>query len=142
GSPMTHMLKGWNPWNRERQCTRLLPEGEDHDRSADTAAEQAPMEVSEAIRTMRSVREFAKEALPDDAIEAILNAGRRAQSSKNSQPWTFVVIRRRETLQRLAQCGEYAGHLAGAALAVALISSSSWDFDLGQATAFMQLRAW
>jgi nitroreductase len=45
------------------------------------------MTVDEAIRTKRAVRQFAPTPLPDDAVRAILNAGRRAQSSKNTQPW-------------------------------------------------------
>lgn len=100
------------------------------------------MDVTQAIKTMRAVREFAPEQLADDRVLAILNAGRRAQSSKNTQPWQFVAIRDRQTLQRLSECGNYAGHLAGAALGVALVTSESWDFDIGQAAAFMQLEAW
>lgn len=100
------------------------------------------MDVSEAIRTMRAVRSFRDEPLPDDAIAAILNAGRRAQSSKNTQPWAFIAIRDRTTLAALAACGTFAGHLAGAALGVALVSSVENDYDIGQATAFMMLEAW
>jgi nitroreductase len=40
------------------------------------------MNVSEAIRTKRAVREFKQEALKETEVRAILNAGRRAQSSK------------------------------------------------------------
>jgi nitroreductase len=100
------------------------------------------MDVLEAIRTERAVREFADRPLPDDAVHTILNAGRRAHSSKNTQPWQFVAIRDRDTLRQLAACGTYAGHLAGAALGVALVSSERWGFDLGQAAAYMQLAAW
>ncbi len=100
------------------------------------------MTVSELIRTKRAVRQFTDEPLADEAIRSILNAGRRAQSSKNTQPWHFIAIRDRATLRGLAECGVYAGHLAGAPFAVALISSSAESFDLGQAAAYMQLAAW
>ena len=105
------------------------------------------MNVSDAIRTKRATREFTDPPVPEDAIRAILNAGRRAQSSKNTQPWSFVAIRDRATLKQLSECGTYAGHLAGAAFAVALVSpdpSTRWSiaFDLGQAAAYMQLAAW
>jgi len=100
------------------------------------------MDVIEAIRTQRAVRRFKDEPLPEEAVRTILNAGRRAQSSKNTQPWTFVAIHDRETLRRLSECGTYAGHLAGAALGVALVSSERNGFDLGQAAACMQLAAW
>lgn len=43
---------------------------------------------------------------------------------------------------RLSRCGAYAGHLAGAPFAVALIASTAGSFDLGQAAAYLQLAAW
>jgi nitroreductase len=100
------------------------------------------MTVSELIRSKRAVRQFTDEPLSEEAIRSILNAGRRAQSSKNTQPWHFIAIRDRETLRQLSQCGAYAGHLAGAPFAVAIISSTDGGFDLGQAAAYMQLSAW
>lgn len=105
------------------------------------------MNVSDAIRTKHATRQFTSQPVPEEAIRAILNAGRRAQSSKNTQPWSFVVVRDRAILKQLSECGTYAGHLAGAAFAVALVSpdpSTRWSiaFDLGQAAAYMQLAAW
>ncbi len=44
------------------------------------------MTVSEVIRTKRAVRQFTNKPLIEEAIRSILNAGRRAQSSKNTQP--------------------------------------------------------
>ena len=105
------------------------------------------MNVSDAIRTKHATRQFTDQPVPEEAIRAILNAGRRAQSSKNTQPWSFVVVRDRAILKQLSECGTYAGHLAGAAFAVVLVSpdpSTRWSiaFDLGQAAAYMQLAAW
>mgnify|MGYP000383294642 CR=1 FL=1 len=105
------------------------------------------MNVSEAIRLKRAVRQFRDQQLPGEVIKAILNAGRRAQSSKNSQPWHFIAITDKSTLQALSECGPWAGHLAGAALGVVLLSESPEEkfqrlFDLGQAAAYMQLAAW
>jgi len=105
------------------------------------------MNVSEAIRAKRAVRKFLDEPLPDEVVRAILNAGRRSQSSKNSQAWQFIAIRDREILKALSTCGEWAGHLAGAALGVAILTPEPTEkfqtmFDAGQAAAFMQLAAW
>jgi len=105
------------------------------------------MNVSEAIRTKRAVRSFQDQPLPADAVRAILDAGRRSQSSKNNQDWRFIAIQDKATLQALSACGESAGHLAGAALAVAILTPNPTDkfqylFDAGQAAAFMQLAAW
>ncbi len=112
------------------------------------------MDVGEAIRTKRAVRRFAPPPLPEEVARAIHNAGRRAQSSKNTQPWQFVAVTDRATLQRLAGTGTYADHLAGAALGVVLVTAGApaapdaaetdgWVmFDLGQAASYMQLAAW
>ena len=105
------------------------------------------MNVSEAIRTKRAVREFQDRPLPEEAVLAILNAGRRAQSSKNTQPWQFIAIQDRAVLEALSRLGTYAGHLAGAALGVAVLTPDPGQrfqllFDAGQAAAYMQLAAW
>jgi nitroreductase len=105
------------------------------------------MNVTEAIRTKRAVRQFKETPLPEDIVLAILNAGRRSQSSKNNQAWQFIAIRDKEILKALSMCGQWAGHIAGAALAVAiLIPDPNEKFqhliDCGQAAAFMQLAAW
>jgi nitroreductase len=100
------------------------------------------LEIHEGIRTLRSVRQFRDEPLPDDVLETILDAGRRAQSSKNTQPWQFVVVRDRETLIALSKTGDYAGHLAGAAAGIVIVSPIPHEYDLGQATAFLMLSAW
>jgi nitroreductase len=100
------------------------------------------MDVLEAIASKRAVRHFTDQPIIDEDLHAILNAGRRAQSSKNTQPWTFIAMRDRQTLQRLSECGVYAGHLAGATVGVAMLSAGPTGFDLGQAAAYLQLAAW
>jgi len=108
---------------------------------------EVKMNVSDAIRTKRAVRKFKDEALPEDTVFAILNAGRRSQSSKNEQGWQFIAIRDKSILKALSECGQWAGHLAGAALGVAILTPDPLGkfqtmFDAGQAAAFMQLAAW
>ena len=105
------------------------------------------MNVSEAIRLKRAVRKFQDKPLSSNVIRAILNAGRRSQSSKNTQTWRFIAIQDKKILKSLSQCGEWAGHIAGAALCVAILTpdpNSKFQimFDAGQAAAFMQLAAW
>ena len=104
--------------------------------------EEQRMDVLAAIASKRAVRHFTDQPITDADLRAILNAGRRAQSSKNTQPWTFIAVHDRQTLQRLSECGAYAGHLAGAAVGVALVSEGPTGFDLGQAAAYLQLAAW
>lgn len=96
------------------------------------------------IATRAAVRQFSEKPVPDPLRRAILDAGRRSQSSKNSQPWQFVAITDRELLQKMSTMGNFAGHLAGADFAVLLVGlqDTTWNnFDLGQAAAFLQLTA-
>ena len=108
------------------------------------------MSVWDAIDSKRVIRRFADRPLDADALVRILNAGRRAASSKNLQRWDFIVCRDRAHLGELAAVGPWADHLAGAAVAIALVtpdpaaadSPHSVMFDLGMAAGNMMLVAW
>jgi len=104
------------------------------------------METWQAINSVRVVREFTDRPIDAAHDDRILNAGRRAGSSKNDQRWAFIVIRDREHLSALAKVGRYAGHLAGATTAIALVTpdpaSASVMWDLGRAAQNMVLAAW
>ena len=108
------------------------------------------MDVLEAIHGLRVVRRFADRPLEPDDLAAILDAGRRASSSKNQQRWDFIVVTDREHLRQLSHVGPFAGHLAGAAAAVALVTPDprgpgqplSVLWDLGLASQSMILAGW
>jgi nitroreductase len=108
------------------------------------------METWRAINSVRVVRSFADGPIASEHLDRILNAGRRAGSSKNEQVWAFIVVRDRAHLRELAEVGRYAGHLAGAPLAIALVTPDpsaspkgySLMWDLGRAAQNMVLAAW
>ncbi|HUR16042.1 MAG TPA: nitroreductase family protein [Candidatus Limnocylindrales bacterium] len=107
------------------------------------------MELESGVNGLHVVRKFSDEAVADHDLDAIVDAGRHAGSSKNLQRWHFIVVRSRATLARLADVGPFAGHLAGGAVAVALITPDpaadeplSVMFDLGRAAQNMVLVAW
>lgn len=108
------------------------------------------MDTWQAINTVRVVRRFDDRPLAAEHLDRILNAGRRAGSSKNEQRWTFIVVHDRDHLRELAAVGRYASHLAGAAVAVALVTPETADgprtrssmWDLGRAAQNMVLAAW
>ena len=68
------------------------------------------MEVSEAIRTRRSVRAYDSKPVPDDLITRVLEAGRIAPSASNYQPWHFIVVKDAAKRQVLSE-GKYAKFL-------------------------------
>src|SRR4051812_10749709 len=108
------------------------------------------MDVEGAVMKLRVVRRFRDERLSEDDLRAILDAGRRAGSSKNLQRWHFIVVRDRATMTALGKVGQFAEHLAGGAAAIALVtpdpaaadSPLSVMWDLGRAAQNMTLVAW
>lgn len=108
------------------------------------------MTTWDAVHDKRAVREFADRPLDPAHLDRILQAGRRAHSSKNQQRWAFVVVRDPERLRALSTVGPWCGHIAGAAAAVALVTPDprtaeaplSVIWDLGGAAAQMMLVAW
>ena len=103
------------------------------------------MNVWQAIHSKRAIRQYSAEPLRGEHIDKILRAGRRAQSSKNSQPWHFIAVQDRARLQQIAGLGAGLGHVAGAALCVLIVVPTQnertlWHFfDSGQSAAYMQL---
>ena len=103
-----------------------------------------------AVASKRAIRKFSDRPLADEVLQRILDAGRHSGSSKNTQPWTFIVCRDREHLRELSVVGDWAGHLAGATIAIALVTKDprivdaplSVYWDLGQAAQNMMLVAW
>ncbi len=104
------------------------------------------METYPAILSLRSVRQFdLNRSIAEATLHRILQAGRMSGSSKDSQPWWFIVIKDRTLLQTLARTGDYAQHLAGAALAIAIVFDPRFyrgEFDSGRAVQNMMLAAW
>jgi len=109
-----------------------------------------PMDVWDAIRGKRMIRRFQERPLEPEHLTRILDAGRHAGSSKNLQRWDFVVVDDRDRLRELASVGPFAGHVAGAAVAIALVipdprsseAPLSIVWDLGVAAQNMMLAAW
>jgi nitroreductase len=108
------------------------------------------METWDAIRARRNVRAYTPEPVAEEHLNRIAEAGWRSPSSKNNQHWDFVVVTDREQLRELATVWQYAGHVAEAAAAIALVlpdpagDERGWvvdNYDLGQATFAMTLAA-
>ena len=107
------------------------------------------METWDAIRSRRAVRDYEDRPIPAEHLDRILEAGRRAPSSNNEQPWHFIVVTERDTLSRLLPRAEWAEHVAVSAATVAFLTPKDDDpetretyhLDLGQAIMSMMLAA-
>jgi nitroreductase len=107
------------------------------------------METWDAIRARRNVRAYTDQPIEPQQLERILEAARRTPSSRNWQPWDFVVVTERAHLRELATVWQGAGHVAGSAATIALVAPVSEDerekaitnYDLGQATMSIMIAA-
>ena len=107
------------------------------------------METWDALRARRNVRMFAPDPVADEDLDRIVEAGRRAPSGSNWQPWDFVVVTDRDQLQRLAGVWQGASHIARSAATIGIVAPTVDDpgragilqFDLGQATMMMMIAA-
>lgn len=108
------------------------------------------METWDVIRARRNVRQYTDQPIAREDLERILEAGRRAPSSGNWQPWNFVAVTDRQRLIDLAKVWERGGrHIAQSAATIALVAKEPEDamhrdwlmYDFGQATAIMMLAA-
>jgi nitroreductase len=107
------------------------------------------VETWDAIRARRNVREFGDRAVSDADLDRILEAGRRSPSSRNWQPWDFIVVTDRERLVELSEVWRGAWHVAGSQATIAFVipvpdserEREIAHFDLGQAVMSMMLVA-
>jgi nitroreductase len=101
------------------------------------------------LRARRNVRSYRPDPVPDADLQRIAEAGWRAPSAKNRQPWDFVIVTDPAQLQELSTVWQGAGHIASAPAAIALVAPVPPDerrklldqYDLGQATMAMALAA-
>ena len=104
-----------------------------------------------AIENYRTVRNFSDEQVDENIINSILEAGRRAPSAKNRQPWRFVLITDDETKQRLESAAYGQEHVGSAPFIVAIGTTNvdyrmpngqlSYPVDLSFAGSFMIVQA-
>ncbi len=107
------------------------------------------MQTWDAIRARRNVREYTDLPIPAEHVDRILEAGRRAPSSRNTQPWDFVVVTDRDQLGQLSRVWRGGGHVATSSATIALVIQTPTEerqragvyYDLGQATMAMMLAA-
>lgn len=102
------------------------------------------MEVFHCIRKRREIRDYLEKPIPPEALKKILESGRLAPSSKNTQPWHFIVIRKKETLRKISQLTPTGEHIGRAPLAIALFMENAKlpEVDGARAMQNMMLAAW
>jgi nitroreductase len=83
------------------------------------------MDIIEAIKKRRSIREYLDKPIPKEALQNLVDAARFAPTARNVQPWEFIVITEPKTLQKIAALAENARFLAEAKAGIAIFSSDT-----------------
>ncbi len=111
------------------------------------------MEVLEAIKSVKSVSKYKPDPVPEQKVQAVVNAARFALSADNLQPWKFIVVSDEDAKRKLAGACTNGKHMADAPLvvvacarldeAVAMIGGymNSYPVDVGMALANVTVAA-
>ena len=97
-----------------------------------------PKQVVREIRKVRQARLYADTPVPDTVLKELLEVARWTGSSRNTQPWEFVVVSDPEQLRRISQVRTPINWVADAPLAIAIVLNGenplSEAFDEGRVT--------
>ena len=101
------------------------------------------MDAYLAIVGKREVRNYTAQPVPDDVLTKILEAGRASGSSRNRQPWRFIVVRSQARLRALSAYVTRSTNLTGCAAAIVVVLTNPRSgFDGGRTAQNMMLAAW
>jgi nitroreductase len=92
----------------------------------------------ERLRTVRQIRQYSSESVPNDVVTQLLQVARWTGSSRNSQPWHFIVVSDKEQLRQISQLRAPINWLASAPLGIAIVldgkGNLSEAYDEGRVT--------
>ncbi len=102
------------------------------------------MEVFDAVRMVLAIRKYQAKPVPPEIVRRIVEAGQLTGSSMNRQPWHFIVVENRDTLQQLGAIARTGTYIARAPLAVVVvIERTTFSVsDASRAIQSMMLTAW
>jgi len=102
------------------------------------------MEVFDVVRTVLAVRQFQDKAIPEPLVRRIVESAHLTASSRNGQPWHFVVVENKDTLRQLGTLARTGPYIAQAPLAIVVCMEQS-PYALSDASRAIQsmiLTAW
>jgi nitroreductase len=109
------------------------------------------MDVFEAISKRRSIRKYKDEPVDDEKLQNILECARIAPSAANRQEWRFIVVKNKETREKLAEAANNQQFVREAPVTIVACSTEServmpcgqyaYIVDLSIAVSFMILEA-
>ena len=106
------------------------------------------MNTLEAIYKRRSIRKFKNQSIAEQDLNTLLKAAMMAPTARNCQEWEFILIKKRETLEKIMQAHPHAQMLSTADCALIVCADTKreympgyWTGDCGAATQNILLAA-
>ena len=102
------------------------------------------MEAFETVRTILAVRQYKPDPIPDDVLHRIVEAGRLTASAMNGQPWNFIVVQDKATIEQIAQVVTTGPYITQAPVVI-VVAIEKTRFSLSDASRAIQsmlLTAW
>ncbi len=96
------------------------------------------MELMDAIKKRRAIRKYKPDAIPQAAIDMILEAARLAPSGVNSQPWKFKVVTDTEIKEKVFLASRNQNHIRQAP-AVLVICADTMSYSKSLKIRFKEL---
>jgi len=86
------------------------------------------MDLFEAVRARRSIRAFSEGDIPDETVEKLIDAARKAPSAGNIQPWEFIIVKNKETKRKLSIAAGYQAFIEEAPIVIVVCADQirSW----------------
>lgn len=102
------------------------------------------MSVYDVVRNRLTVREFTNDPVADEIVEKLLRTAQWSPSSRNLQPWRFIVIKNKDTLRQIGDIASSGRFIADApmAIAIAMDNADRPDLDAGRVLQQMELVGW
>ena len=103
------------------------------------------MDVFDNIATKLDVRQFGPQDVPSEVKQYILEAARMTGTGLNTQHWRFILVEGGDQLGKLAEDSTSGAWVAGANLAIIVLTNPKYNFhmiDAGRVLQNMQLAAW
>ena len=78
------------------------------------------MDVFQAIKNRRSIRDYSDKPIPKDILEQIIDAARFAPTARGVEPWHFVVVTQADMLKKVADATDHGKFIGKAAACIAV----------------------
>ena len=109
------------------------------------------MQVIDEIKNWVTIKKYTNEAIASDVLERILEAGIRAPSAKNRQPWRFIACTKDSIRARIQNASFGQEHVGLAPVIIAACTTNTeykmpngqnaYPIDISMAVSFMMIQA-